>query len=194
MRSANTPFRRRFETPRLELRAQPEGNAPLVSARERRERTAPRVGLRGRRRHRLRTLGRETRQDLDKLLNQHRTRRHQTGWCRVRAGSFSGVGTRAKYERQTLTSRASEVGAGGGIRTPNPLPGAVFETAAYTVPPHRLVRFRGESRCSIAVASEPRQGGGRRARCWRSACPPLPRGASRASRASGRRILAGQRD
>lgn len=31
------------------------------------------------------------------------------------------------------------MGAGGGTRTHNPLPGAVFETAAYTIPPHRLV-------------------------------------------------------
>src|SRR5262249_33904135 len=29
-------------------------------------------------------------------------------------------------------------GAGGGSRTHKPLPGAVFETAAYTVPPRRL--------------------------------------------------------
>ena len=28
-------------------------------------------------------------------------------------------------------------GAGGGIRTHNPVRGAVFETAAYTVPPRR---------------------------------------------------------
>ncbi len=30
--------------------------------------------------------------------------------------------------------------AGGEIRTLNPLRGLVFETSAYTVPPHRLVR------------------------------------------------------
>lgn len=32
-------------------------------------------------------------------------------------------------------------GAGGGIRTHNPMRGAVFETAAYSVPPRRRVRY-----------------------------------------------------
>jgi hypothetical protein len=45
-----------------------------------------------------------------------------------------------------LVERMEDIGgswktgrAGGGIRTLNPLRGLVFETSAYTVPPHRPV-------------------------------------------------------
>src|SRR5262245_55727243 len=49
-------------------------------------------------------------------------------------------------------------GAGGGIRTHNPLPGAVFETAAYSVPPRRLVPLRGHLQYSRRWMRSSRRG------------------------------------
>ena len=43
--------------------------------------------------------------------------------------------------------------AGGGIRTLKPLRAFVFETKAYTVPPHRLTRSLGYSLAGITNAS-----------------------------------------
>jgi hypothetical protein len=61
-----------------------------------------------------------------------------TGWRQIMLQKrFRQSGAFWLGRRWCLNSSGPARGAGGGIRTHNPVRGAIFETAAYTIPPRR---------------------------------------------------------